>query len=466
MKPLQHPAHATLSRSTRRGVALAALLAGGASALGGCHFLNHLMGKDTVDLTKADVKSMSVDIRKDRKTICPREPVQMAVFADVVLEGDKDKKSLETWAGRAGANKNDKLDFVDFAFHSEQGNFDKDGWFAPSSDVLSTADKEFEIKTVFKRQPDKFSFTTKYKPDYQCIKGGGKGGQGGSPGDSGSSGSAGQEGQLGSDSQAGGAGSSGGPGSPGADGGNGGAGPHVTAYATYVKTPFYDKLVAVKLSGDLEDFLLAPPDQPIVVRASGGPGGPGGSGGQGGRGGAGGGGNPGGQGGQGGQGGSGGKGGAGGAGGAIELVFDARYPDLGSAFKLDVSGGAGGDAGSPGGGGKGGSGGSAMTPSGSATGAQSGQRGAEGSGGASGSGGQKGPDGRGAMHPGKVSDAFSGLSGVSLLEAGDAPPAGDPAAATPPGKTTKTTKTGAGKTGAGKASSNPGGKKKTAGSAP
>src|SRR5580704_2025255 len=103
--------------SSPRTLAFSALLAG-ASALGGltgCHFLNHLMGKDTVDLTKADVKSMSVDIRKERKTICPREQVQMAIFADVILDGDKDKKSFETWAGRGSVNKNDKMDFVDFA---------------------------------------------------------------------------------------------------------------------------------------------------------------------------------------------------------------------------------------------------------------------------------------------------------------------------------------------------------------
>ena len=208
------------------------------------------MGKDTVDLSKANVQSMSVDIRKERKTICPREQVQMAVFADVILEGDKDKKSLETWAGRGSVNKNDKMDFVDFAFHSDQGEFDKDGWFAPTNDLLATTDKEFEIKSVFKRQPDKFSFTTKYKPDYQCIQSGGKGGQAGPDGSSGSSGESGKSGQSGSDSQAGGSGSSGGQGSPGSDGGNGGAGPHITAFATMVKTPFYDKLVAIKLTGD------------------------------------------------------------------------------------------------------------------------------------------------------------------------------------------------------------------------
>jgi hypothetical protein len=443
-----------LASSARSAVTLAALLAG-VSSLGGCHFLNHLMGKDTVDLSKANVQSMSVDIRKERKTICPREQVQMAVFADVILEGEKDKKSLETWAGRGSVNKNDKMDFVDFAFHSEQGEFDKDGWFAPTNDLLATTDKEFEIKSVYKRQPDKFSFTTKYKPDYQCIQAGGKGGQAGPDGSSGSSGQTGNSGQSGSDSQAGGSGSSGGPGSPGSDGGNGGAGPHITAFATMVKTPFYDKLVAIKLSGDQQDLLLAPVDQPIILHASGGPGGAGGNGGEGGRGGSGGSGNPPGQGGQGGQGGNGGKGGTGGAGGTIDLTFDARYPELGNTIKLDVSGGEAGPAGGAGHGGSGGSGGSGITPQGSQSSVPSGAAGSDGSGGASGASGQKGPDGRASAHPGKASDQFTGLQGVSLLDGGDAG-----AAAAAPAAATPATGSGKGKPGKGA----PGGaKKKTAG---
>ncbi|HEX8789889.1 MAG TPA: hypothetical protein VF765_02985, partial [Polyangiaceae bacterium] len=271
------------SLSARRAVLLSLVVAGAAS-VGGCHVWNRLWGKDSIDLSKADVKSMSVDIRKDRKTICPREQVQMAVFADAILDGEKDKKSYETWAGK-NANKNDKLDFVDFAFHSEQGQFDKDGWFQPNASILATTDKEFEIQTVFKKQPDKFSFTTKYKPDYQCIKGGGKDGQAGGGGDSGPSGQSGQDGQMGSDSQAGGSGTSGGQGGPGGDGSAGGAGPHIVAYATMVKTPYYDKLVAIKLTGDLDDFLLAPVDQPFALHATGGDGGPGGAGGSGGHGG-------------------------------------------------------------------------------------------------------------------------------------------------------------------------------------
>jgi hypothetical protein len=415
-----------------------------ASALTGCHFFNHLLGKDSVDLSKADVQSMSVDIRKERKTICPREPVQMAIFVDAVLEGEKDKKPFETYTGHSEANKNDKLEFVDFAFNSEQGTVDKDGWFSPNESVLATADKEFLIKTVYKRRPDKFSFDTKYKPDYQCIKGGGKGGQDGASGSSGSSGPSGKDGQYGSDSQSGGQGSAGGQGGPGADGSNGGAGPHIVAYATYAKTPFYDKLVAIKVGGDVDDFLLAPIDQPLVIRANGGAGGAGGAGGGGGRGGSGGSGNPAGNGGSGGQGGGGGKGGSGGAGGTIELVYDARYPDLANLFKLDVSGGEGGAPGSGGSAGSGGSGGSGTTPQGSQSSTPSGQRGSDGSRGADGAPGQKGPDGHGSTKAGAVADHFSGLGAVTLLDGGAAPAdAAPPPKGAKPVKTTK--KPGAGK---------------------
>ena len=407
-----------LSSVSRPAFLLSALVLG-TSSLTGCHFWNRLWGKDTVDLAKADIKSMSVDIRKERKTICPREPVQMAVFADLIPDGEKDKKSYETWAGKGSVNKNDKLDFVDFAFHSDLGAFDGEGWFAPNADLLSSTDKEFEIKTVFKKQPDKFSFTTKYKPDYQCIKSGGKGGQGGNSGSSGPGGESGHDGQLGSDSQSGGSGSQGGAGGPGGDGANGGAGPHIVGYATMVKTPFYDKLVAIKLTGDVDDFLLAPVDQPLVIKAVGGPGGEGGSGGSGGRGGSGGGGNPGGQGGSGGQGGNGGRGGNGGPGGTIDFVFDARFPEIANAIHLDVSGGQAGDAGPSGHGGNGGSGGNGITPSGSTQSAQSGQHGNDGPGGASGSPGQKGPDGHASAHPGRAADQFANLTGgVSVLDGG------------------------------------------------
>ena len=247
-----------------------------ASTSTGCGFFRRLAGNDTVDLKKAQVASMSVDLRRPQKTICPREPVQMAVFAKVTLEGEKQAKDIETWQGKHGANKNDKMEFADFAFHSEQGNFDEDGWFVPNPNLLATASKEFAIKSVFRQRPDKFTFATTYKPDYTCINQAGKagsGGQQGRPGQSGESGRAGSEG---------GQGGNGSPGGQSANGSDGQPGPHLTAYATMVKTPFYDKLIAVRISGDFEDFVLVPEGQVFAVRAPGGSGGSGGRGGSGG----------------------------------------------------------------------------------------------------------------------------------------------------------------------------------------
>jgi len=381
--------------------------------------MRRLAGNDTISLEKAEVKSMAVDLRRQNKTICPREPVQMAVFAEVVLEGDKSAKQVETWAGRGDVNKNDKLDFVDFAFHSEQGQFDRDGWFAPNPNLLATAGKEFEIKSVFRRRPDKFTFTTTYKPDYSCIKGAGGAGQPGQSGSAGSAGSAGKDGALGSTSSAGGPGGDGSTGTPGGTGGDGAAGPHLIAFATLVKTPFYDRLVAISIQGDAEDFLLVPEGQAVTLRATGGPGGHGGSGGAGGHGGAGGGGNPGGQGGKGGTGGHGGNGGNGGPGGTIDLVYDARFPELASHIHLDVSGGSGGPAGAGGPGGGAGRGGSGMTPSGSSgqspPPAPKGAEGSEGSAGASGSAGHDGPSGRAASKPGDVKDKLRSGAEITVL---------------------------------------------------
>lgn len=406
------------SRAAR--VLFAAFAVASLSSVSGCGAFRRLAGNDTINLEKAEVKAMSVDIRRQQKTICPREPVQMAIFADVVLDGDKAPKPLETWSGRAGVNKNDKLDFADFAFHSEQGAFDRDGWFAPDPNLLATAGKEFEIKSVFRRRPDKFSFTTTYKPDYTCVKEGGRGGAPGHDGQSGGSGASGKAGQSGSSSSAGGDGGDGGNGGSGEPGSDGAPGPRLTVYATLVKTTFYERLVAVAIDGDHKDFLLVPEGQPVTIYATGGSGGAGGHGGSGGTGGAGGSGNPAGRGGKGGQGGQGGTGGSGGAGGSIDYVYDARHPELRSAVKLDVSGGAAGPAGPGGGAGSGGSGGSGVTPSSTGHGppppsVKSGTTGPEGSAGTSGAAGRRGADGRASAAPGAVKDKFAGRAEVTPL---------------------------------------------------
>ena len=249
----------TVSRALLAVVALTSL-----SAAEGCAALRRLAGNDTINLEKAEVKTMSVDIRRQQKTICPRDNVQMAIFADVVLDGDKAPKPVETWQGKKGVNKNDKLDFVDFAFQSDQGAFDRDGWFAPNPDLLATVGKEFSIKSVYRRRPDKFSFTTTYKPDYSCIKEGGSGGGAGREGPAGGDGSSGKSGASGSSSSSGGEGGDGGSGTSGGSGADGTQGPKLTVYATVVKTAFYERLIAISIDGDQKDFLLVPEGQPIT----------------------------------------------------------------------------------------------------------------------------------------------------------------------------------------------------------
>ena len=187
--------------------------------LAGCGVLRSLAGRNTVDLEGADVRAMSVDIRKQDKTICPRERVQMAIFADVVLAGDKQPKKLETWYGPG--SRNGKMDFDAFAFHSEQGQFDAEGWFTPNSDVLATAGREFQLTTVYRRRPDKFSFDTSYKPDYRCIDHAGSAGASGNPGSAGADGTPGQEGRGGSTDSPGTEGGDGRSGGSGGDGGDG-----------------------------------------------------------------------------------------------------------------------------------------------------------------------------------------------------------------------------------------------------
>ena len=71
-----------MRRSTLLFIASGLLLSTTAS----CVVFRSLAGKNTLDLEGADVRSMGVDIRKREKTICPRERVQMAVFADLVLK--------------------------------------------------------------------------------------------------------------------------------------------------------------------------------------------------------------------------------------------------------------------------------------------------------------------------------------------------------------------------------------------
>jgi uncharacterized membrane protein YgcG len=411
--------HVRINRPVTKLLPLVALSV--VAAAPGCGVIRQLQGEDTVTLEKADVQSMSVDIRQEKKTICPGESVQMHIVVNAKFEGDKAPKAVETWQGQAGVNKNDKLDFTEFAFDSAFGKVDQNGWFHSSSDMMLTIDKEYEVKTVLRRRPDKFTFKTTYKPDYNCVKELGASGQSGRSGPYGESGRSGSSGQSGSSSAGGGKGGDGSPGGPGGNGTDGSAGPHVTAYATFVKTPFYDKLLLVKLTGEGNGFALASAEKPFAIFASGGPGGNGGGGGSGGAGGGGGSGNPAGAGGNGGQGGNGGNGANGGPGGTLDFVYDTRFPDLKSLIRADVSGGSGGGAGPAGEGGSAGRGGSGITPS--ATGSNSppppqvpnGSEGGHGARGASGSPGTSGPPGKLTVKPGSVKEKIGEVPGVTQL---------------------------------------------------
>jgi len=413
--------------SRSRGVFAIGLLAALAPATAGCMVFQRISGSDTVDLSRARISTMNVEVRRESKTICPREPVQMAVFLTATKEGETKEQLFETWAGRTNVNKNDKLDFSQFAFQSEQGQFDKDGWFTPTPNLVATTGHEFLIRATFTPQPVVLSSVYKFRPDYACILAAGTSGLAGTVGGSGVAGTPGKPGSFGGVMSAGDAGGDGSSGMPGADGGNGGVGPHVHAVVTYVKTPFYDRLIAVRVTGTVDDLLLIHPGRPFVLRALGGEGGPGGLGGAGGAGGMGAGGNPGGPGGNAGRGGNGGRGGPGGPGGVLDLVYDARFPDLASAIRLDVSGGAGGLGGQPGPGGEPGRGGAGLVPANTPTDPHEGLKGHAAPPGEPGAVGRVGPPGTATAHPGPIGTAFSGLADVAVLSAAPAAPAAAPA---------------------------------------
>ncbi|HEV8675551.1 MAG TPA: hypothetical protein VGX21_16000 [Methylomirabilota bacterium] len=385
----------------------AVLIALALFGLGACAAYRQLVGEDTVSLEKAEVLRMEADIRRPVKKICPREPVQMWVTVDARLEGQASVTRLETWEGEPSARRNGKLDFGNFLFASGQGGFDEFGWFRPHGDMLATVERGFEIRTALRFQPDRFTAARGYEPDYACIRTAGGIGPLGRSGRSGSTGSYGADGH---DESWGAAGA---PGAAGEPGGPGQPGPRLQAFATYVRTRFYARLLAIRLEGGVRDFVLAPPDQVLVLAAGGGPGGNGGAGGRGGNGGDGGRGRPGrsgGWGGPGGSGGPGGPGGDGGPGGAIELIYDGRFPELARVVQLDVAGGTPGEGGSGGDGGDGGDGGR-----GGRDGGRQGRGGPGGLAGSAGLPGRPGPPGTARLRPGPVTDHFGNLPGIRPL---------------------------------------------------
>ncbi|MEH6416336.1 hypothetical protein [Pseudomonas sp. CGJS7] len=388
------------------GIGLAAL----ALSLSGCGAVRSIAGINTVHLQEATVSAMQTDIGPGVTTICPRQPVQMHVTVTAQLPRQPAPGVYETWSGGNGTRRNGMLDFRNFAFTSAQGGFDELGWFRPNPDVLATVDSGFAIGTQLLHPRAQLVQSRHYPADYRCILSVGTAGGPGQRGGDGSSGYRGSDGRSGFDGESGDHGRRGGDGAPG---GPGFGGPRLQMYATYVSTSQYPKLLAVRVFGDFQDFVLAPADRPLTLVAAGGIGGVGGSGGSGGSGGDGGRGEGdkdrpgyGGHGGDGGDGGYGGPGGVGGDGGEIELIYDRRYPELAQLLRFDVSGGA------PGPGGSGGSGGSQGDGGG---GAHSGRDGRYGDSGGSGPIGLPGRPGHAELSAGEVSAHFRGLPGVRML---------------------------------------------------
>ena len=396
--------------------ALTALLAlASVGPLQGCVVINRLSGTDTVDLSRATLRRMTVSLRKEEQSVCPREQVQLGAFMTAVPEGGKEEKTYETWFGRGNVNKNDKLEFTNFMFQSDQGQIDKDGWFAPLQSLAATAGHEFIVHATYVPSPTVYTYTYKWKPDYTCITSASATGTPGAPGGRGKDGKPGRFGDGGGVMSSGGDGQDGAPGDVGAVGAVGGTGPKIHAVVTYVKTPFYDKLVAVRLTGAINDLLLVHPGRPFAIHAIGGVGGPGGPGGNGGRGGDGSAGNPGGRGGSGGAGGFGGRGGKGGPGGAVDIVCDSRFPDLIPLVGIDSPGGEGGPGGTPGKAGAPGAGGKGIVPVNTPTDPHDGARGHDPNDGGAGPPGARGDDGTFVAHLGSIGDAFANLSDITVL---------------------------------------------------
>jgi hypothetical protein len=387
------------------GTALAASLA--TVALPGCGVITLIVQaakKRSTNMDHWEVKSLKLGLRAE--SMCPRGSVQLAIFADAQhKKRHKRTKRLETWidAGE-GSNRMGKMGFEEFVFTSTNGTLDPaNGRFEPNPDMLATVEG-FAFSAKYKRDPKLEPASERFAPNYGCFTEAGSPGEHGDTGEPGEEGDDGRNGDGGGDEAPGSSGSNGGPAGNAGNGGDGGNGPNIVAYATVVKTPLFDHLVLVKITGDVEDMVLLDPKGPITVSARGGDGGAGGRGGEGGEGGDGGGGNSAGNGATGGPGGVGGVGGRGGAGGSVRLIYDPAFPELASAITVDAAGGAAGAAGAPGPGGDKGRGGNGM-----GSGGKSGEAGEDGPDGAGGSEGTPGTDGSASAEAGDVSAAFASL---------------------------------------------------------
>jgi hypothetical protein len=377
-----------------------------ALASSGCAIFSALSGGEAAaiaqraNMDKYDVESIDLAMEGTEGTLCPGTSTAFTVLATA-----RDKKkggsiTLETAReGETGKSNKGKMDLTEFAMEGRGGRVER-GVFHTTSDWWTTL-KGYDIRARLRTDTSKV-IEKHFDPSYACIRGIGSGGAEGPSGEPGMPGA-----------EGGGSGGNGGP------GGAGGPGPRITAYATIVRTPKYERVGLVKVIGDVEDMKLFDLSTGITVIAVGGSGGYGGVGGDGGPGS-----DP--QG-PGGAGGHGGEGGIGGDGGEVSIVIDDRYPELADAIGADVSGG---EAGPGGDGGLGGAGGPA--PEKACDDCEEPPPGPDGAPGTGGPGGAAaGRPGRSALAAGDVLAVFADLPPGIALRDDPRPTAAAPPAAAP-----------------------------------
>jgi hypothetical protein len=364
----------------------------GALGLTGCSIFSALSGGDIAaiasraDMDKYDVESIDLRLTSNETTICPGSAPLFTVTANARDKKKGEDVTLETaHEGESGKGNKGKMDLTEFAMEGRGGRVEK-GVFHATPEWWNTL-LGYDIRATFRTDTSKV-VTKHFDPAYGCIKGIGGGGAEGMIGESGVPGA-----------EGGGVGGNGGPGGPG------GPGPRLTAWATIVRTPKYDRVGLIKISGDVEDMQLFDLSTGITVLAFGGRGGVGGTGGDGGPGsdpqGAG------------GAGGFGGQGGIGGDGGEVSILIDDRHPELADVVAADVGGGAPGDGGAGGYGGVGG-----PAPEKACDDCDEPEPGPDGPAGTGGSAGAAGGrQGRSEIRAGNVASVFADLPpGIALAE--------------------------------------------------
>ncbi len=304
------------------------------SLMTGCGFMSNLtsaLGADstafTTNMSKYEVQTVDLAFSEEVDSWCPGRVGDFKILARAKHKKSGEVVTLETLApGGDAKTARGKMDLSEFAMAARGGTVDN-GTFAADADVFANL-LGYDVRATYQGDTTKVS-ERHFDPEYSCINWVGSVGATGAYGEMG----------YGADSE-------GGAGGPGSAGFEGAAGPNLVVYVTVVETPVHGRMGLLKITGDVEQMTLFDATTGVTISARGGDGGQGGEGGPGGQGAA--------PQGSGGPGGPGGDGANGGHGGQILIVYDHRYPALGTSVLADVSGGAAGAGGFGGLGGEGG----------------------------------------------------------------------------------------------------------------